>query len=116
MDAHMVQLVRDFFQARKPLAAVCHAGWMLAEADVARGLTLTSWPSIKTDLINAGARWVDREVVVDGNVVTSRKPDDLPSFCDALLIQLQPDTLPHPRIVPAPSPDLQEKVDYVGPH
>jgi protease I len=83
-----VGFTRDFDKAGKPIAAICHAGWMLVEADVADGRTVTSWPSIKTDLINAGARWVDREVVQDGNLVTSRKPDDLPAFCDALLEQL----------------------------
>jgi protease I len=116
MNADMVQFVRDFNEAHKPIAAVCHAGWMLAEANIARGITLTSWPSIKTDLINAGAHWVDREVVVDGNIITSRKPEDLQSFSDALLIQLRGETLPHPRVVPAPSADLREQVDSVGPH
>ncbi|AUX23238.1 glutamine amidotransferase [Sorangium cellulosum] len=84
-----VGLVRNAFNQGKPVAAICHAGWVLAEADIADGRTLTSWPSIKTDLLNAGARWVDREVVEDGNLITSRKPDDLPAFCDALLGQLE---------------------------
>jgi len=75
-----VQFVRDFFDAGKPVAAICHALWLLAEADVARGRTMTSWPSLRTDLINAGAHWVDQEVVIDGNLVTSRKPDDIPAF------------------------------------
>ncbi|MFL5350891.1 MAG: type 1 glutamine amidotransferase domain-containing protein [Hyalangium sp.] len=88
MDSGMVGLVRAFFERDKPVAAICHAGWMLAEADIADGRTLTSWPSIKTDLINAGAHWVDREVVEDGNLITSRKPDDLKAFCDALLRQI----------------------------
>ncbi|WP_224246902.1 type 1 glutamine amidotransferase domain-containing protein [Hyalangium gracile] len=88
MDAGMVELVRSFFQNDKPVAAICHAGWMLAEADIVDGRTLTSWPSIKTDLINAGARWVDREVIEDGNLITSRKPDDLDAFCGALLRQI----------------------------
>ena len=87
-DRKMVALTRDLFQAGKPVAAVCHAGWMLVEADIADGHTVTSWPSIKDDLINAGARWVDREVVEDGNLITSRKPDDLPAFSDAILRQL----------------------------
>ena len=87
-DRKMVALTRDLFKAGKPVAAVCHAGWMLVEADIADGHTVTSWPSIKTDLINAGARWVDREVVEDGNLITSRKPDDLPAFSDAILRQL----------------------------
>ncbi|MDY7227754.1 type 1 glutamine amidotransferase domain-containing protein [Hyalangium rubrum] len=88
MDSDMVDLVRAFFEADKPVAAICHAGWMLAEADIVDGRTVTSWPSIKTDLLNAGANWVDREVVEDGNLITSRKPDDLKSFCAALLRQL----------------------------
>lgn len=88
MDTDMVDLVREFFGAGKPVAAICHAGWMLAEAGVAKGRTVTSWPSIRTDLINAGARWVDREVVEDGNIITSRKPDDLKAFSDALLRQI----------------------------
>jgi protease I len=75
-----VAFVRAFFDAGKPVAAICHAPWSLIEADVVRGRTLTSWPSLKTDLENAGAEWVDREVVVDGQLVTSRKPDDLPAF------------------------------------
>lgn len=88
-DVKMVGLTRDTFLQGKPLAAVCHAPWMLAEADVADGRTVTSWPSIRTDLINAGARWVDREVVEDGNLITSRKPDDLEAFCAAILRQLE---------------------------
>jgi len=67
------------------VAAICHAPWTLAEAGVVRGRRLTSWPSLRTDLRNAGADWVDEEVVVDGNLVTSRKPDDLPAFNDALV-------------------------------
>ncbi|MCP3139627.1 type 1 glutamine amidotransferase domain-containing protein [Pyxidicoccus xibeiensis] len=88
MDIGMVGFVRDFFRADKPIAAICHAGWMLVETDIADGRTLTSWPSIKTDLLNAGARWVDREVVEDGNLITSRNPGDLPAFCEALLRQV----------------------------
>lgn len=80
-DPRVVGFVRGFFAARKPVAAVCHGPWTLIEADAVRGRTVTSWPSLKTDLKNAGASWVDREVVVDGNLVTSRKPDDLPAFC-----------------------------------
>ena len=75
-----VAFVRAFFEAGKPVAAICHAPWTLAEADVVRGRTLTSWPSLRTDLRNAGAEWVDEEVHVDGNLVTSRKPDDLEAF------------------------------------
>ena len=79
-DEDAVAFVRAFFETDKPVAAICHAGWMLAEAGVAKGRRLTSWPSLQTDLRNAGAEWVDEEVVVDGNLVTSRKPDDLPAF------------------------------------
>ena len=75
-----VSLVRSFFEATKPVAAICHAPWMLVEANVVRGREVTSWPSLETDLENAGARWVDREVVVDHGLVTSRKPDDIPAF------------------------------------
>jgi protease I len=89
MDPKMVGLTRETFLRGKPLAAVCHAPWMLVEADVADGRTVTSWPSIKTDLINAGARWVDREVVEDENLITSRKPDDLEAFSQAILRQLE---------------------------
>ena len=75
-----VQFVRAFFEDGKPVAAICHAPWTLIEADVVRGRTLTSWPSLKTDLRNAGAEWVDEEVVVDSGLVSSRTPDDLPAF------------------------------------
>jgi protease I len=84
-----VRLTREMFVAEKPVAAVCHAPWMLVEADVLDGKVVTSWPSIRTDLINAGARWVDREVVEDGNLVTSRKPDDLEAFTAAIERQLE---------------------------
>jgi len=77
----MVRLVREAAQHGKVVAAICHAGWMLASADVVRGKDVTSFFSIKDDMVNAGARWVDREVVVDGTLITSRKPDDLPAFC-----------------------------------
>lgn len=75
-----VALVRAFAQKGKPIAAICHGPWLLVEADIVRGKTVTSWPSIKTDLKNAGAAWVDREVVNDRGLVTSRKPDDIPAF------------------------------------
>ncbi|MBI2527592.1 MAG: type 1 glutamine amidotransferase [Candidatus Rokubacteria bacterium] len=77
----MVRLVREAARHGKVVAAICHAGWMLVSADVVRGKEATSFFSIKDDLVNAGARWVDREVVVDGTLITSRKPDDLPAFC-----------------------------------
>jgi protease I len=89
MDMDMVRLVRTMFTAGKPVAAVCHGPWMLVEADALDGRTVTSWPSLKTDLINAGARWVDRQVVEDDNVITSRRPDDLEAFTDAVLRQLE---------------------------
>jgi protease I len=84
-DEDAVEFVKAFFDADKPVAAICHAGWMLAEAGVAKGRRLTSWPSLATDLRNAGADWVDEEVVVDGNLVTSRNPDDLPAFTAELV-------------------------------
>jgi protease I len=86
-DADAVAFVRAFFDAGKPVAAICHAPWVLAEADVVRGRRMTSWPSLRTDLRNAGATWVDEEVVVDGNLVTSRKPDDLDAFGAAIVEQ-----------------------------
>ena len=76
-----VRFVRQFFEQSKPIAAICHGPWTLIEADVVRGRTITSWPSLKTDVKNAGGRWVDEEVHVDQGLVTSRKPDDLPAFC-----------------------------------
>ena len=79
-DADAVSFVRDFVASGKPVAAICHAPWTLVEADVVVGRQLTSWPSLQTDIRNAGGNWVDREVVVDGNLITSRKPDDLPAF------------------------------------
>lgn len=78
-----VEIVRNFTLSGKPVAAICHGPWMLVEADVVDGRTVTSWPSVRTDLANAGASVVDQEVVVDGNLITSRKPDDIPAFVDA---------------------------------
>ncbi len=75
-----VQFARDFFESEKPVAVICHGPWTLIEAGVVKGRTLTSWPSLKTDLVNAGANWVDKEVVVDHGLVSSRKPSDLPAF------------------------------------
>lgn len=85
MNTSAVIFVCDFFKQHKPVAAICHAPWLLIEAGVVMGRELTSWPSLKTDLINAGAAWVDREVVVDDGLVTSRKPDDIPVFIDKML-------------------------------
>jgi protease I len=76
-----VAFVRGFFEQAKPVGVICHGPWTLIEADVVRGRTITSWPSVQTDLRNAGANWVDEEVVVDEGLVSSRKPDDLPAFC-----------------------------------
>jgi protease I len=79
-DKNAVQFVRSFFEAGKPVASICHGAWTLVEADVVKGRTLTSWPSIRTDVENAGGAWVDEEVHTDRGLVTSRKPDDLPAF------------------------------------
>jgi protease I len=84
MDQDAVGFVKDFFESGKPVAAICHAPWSLVEAGVLSGRRLTSWPSLQTDIRNAGATWVDQEVVVDGNLVTSRNPDDLPAFNEKL--------------------------------
>ncbi|MEA2702661.1 MAG: protease [Actinomycetota bacterium] len=81
MKPEAVAFVRELFDSGTPVAAICHAPWTLVEADVVKGRTVTSWPSLQTDLRNAGATWVDEEVTVDGNLVTSRNPDDLPAFC-----------------------------------
>jgi protease I len=80
-----VDLVRAFSDAGKPIGAICHGPWLLAEADVIDGVTVTGWPSVRTDLKNAGAEVIDEEAVTDGNIVTSRKPDDIPAFTDAFV-------------------------------
>ena len=85
LNKDAVGFVRAFVEAGKPVAAICHAAWSLVEADVLKGRTLTSWPSLQTDVRNAGGTWVDEEVVVDGNLITSRKPDDLKAFNTKLL-------------------------------
>ena len=92
MDARAIALIRAFHEAGKPIAAICHGPWLLVEADVLRGRRATSWPSIRTDLRNAGATVVDQAAVVDGNLVTSRNPDDVGPFTEALigLIELAP--------------------------
>jgi len=86
-DSDAVEFVRRFVSSGKPVAVICHGPWTLAEADVLQGRTLTSFPSIRTDLRNAGATVVDEEVVVDGNLISSRNPDDLPAFCAELVEQ-----------------------------
>lgn len=89
MEQQALTFVKDFFKADKPVFAICHGPQLLIEADLVEGRTLTSWPGIKTDLVNAGATWVDKEVVVDGQLVTSRKPDDLPAFNEKMLSVLE---------------------------
>src|SRR5215218_10239013 len=83
-----VSFTRSFFEAGKPVAAICHGPWTLVEAGVVRGRTLTSWPSLQTDIRNAGGEWVDQEVVTDQGLVTSRNPDDLPAFCSKLVEEI----------------------------
>ncbi len=83
-ESEAVTFVRTFVETGKPVAAICHGPWTLIEADVVRGKTMTSWPSVRTDLKNAGAHWVDEPVIVDGNLITSRKPDDIPAFSQAI--------------------------------
>ncbi|HET7399528.1 MAG TPA: type 1 glutamine amidotransferase domain-containing protein [Intrasporangium sp.] len=89
MDSAAVALVKEFVEAGRPVAAICHAPWTLVEADVLKGRTVTSWPSLQTDIRNAGGTWVDERVVLDGNLITSRNPDDLPAFCAALMEALE---------------------------
>lgn len=89
MDRAAVQLVKDFMAAGYPVAAICHAPWMLVEAGVLEGRRLTSWPSLQTDVRNAGGEWVDEPLVLDGNLITSRKPHDLPQFCGAIVEALE---------------------------
>jgi protease I len=88
LEDRVIELVEDFAEADKPIAAICHGPWLLVEADLVDGRTVTGWPSIRTDLENAGGNVVDQEVVVDGNLITSRKPDDIPAFSKALIAKL----------------------------
>jgi protease I len=88
MEGKAVDLVEEFDDAGKPIAAICHGPWLLVEADIVDGRTVTGWPSIRTDLENAGGDVVDEEVVIDGNLITSRKPDDIPAFSKALIAAL----------------------------
>jgi protease I len=87
MNRKAVNFVRDFIERDKPVAAICHGPWLLVEADAVRGRTLTSWPSLQTDIRNAGGSWVDQAVVVDQKLITSRKPDDLPHFTKKILVE-----------------------------
>lgn len=89
MNADAIDIIRSFNMRGKPIAAICHAPWLLAEADVIKDRTVTSWPSLRTDLSNAGAHVADQEVAVDGNLITSRNPDDIPAFTNALIEQLK---------------------------
>lgn len=94
MQPKAVKFVRDFVDAGKPIAAICHGLWTLIDADAVHGRTLTSWPSLRKDLMNAGANWVDREVVADNGLVSSRKPDDLPAFTRTMVEEFAKG--PHP--------------------
>jgi len=87
-DERAVKFVRDFVESDKPVAAICHGPWLLVEADVVRGRTITSWPSLQTDVRNAGGEWVDKPTQVDQKLLTSRKPDDLPAFCAKLVAMI----------------------------
>lgn len=88
MEPAAVQFVKDFFAAKKPIAAICHGPWTLVEAGVVKGRRLTSWPSLRTDIRNAGGEWLDEEVVTDRGLVTSRKPDDLPAFIRKMIEEI----------------------------
>lgn len=94
MNPDVLDFVRAMDRDGKPIAAICHAPWVLLEAGLVKGRTLTSWPSLRTDLVNAGANWVDREVAVDGNLITSRKPDDIPAYNEACVIRFSQALLP----------------------
>lgn len=94
MDPDAVRLVREMVLDGKPVAAICHGPWTLIEADVVRGRTMTSYPSLRTDLVNAGAKWIDEQVVVDRGLVTSRNPDDLAAFCSKMLEEFAKDRRP----------------------
>ena len=102
MDQRAVQFVREFMLSEKPVAAICHAPWMLVEANAVAGRTLTSWPSLQTDIRNAGGEWVDEKVRVDDRLITSRKPADLPEFCQAIVKEF------------ASAIDVTERLDLVG--
>ena len=102
MDQRAVHFVREFMLSEKPVAAICHAPWMLVEANAVAGRTLTSWPSLQTDIRNAGGEWVDEKVRIDDRLITSRKPADLPEFCQAIVREF------------ASAIDVTERLDLVG--
>jgi len=110
MQPQAVAFVKAFVDAGKPIATICHGPWMLIEADAVRGRTITSWPSLKNDLINAGATWVDREVVVDNGLVSSRKPDDLPAFTRKMVEEFAERA--HPRPGQQPSHSRESSVTH----
>jgi protease I len=112
-DDEAVDFVRDFFKQNKPVAAICHGPWMLVEADVIEGCTLTSWPSLRTDILNAGGNWVDEEVVVDEGLVTSRRPDDLNAFCAKAIEEFSEGRHPG-REEFAANPEVEEHRDTVS--
>jgi protease I len=87
-DEDAVRFVKNFFETGKPVAVICHGPWTLVEAGVLKGRTITSWPTVRTDIVNAGGNWVDEEVVVDGGLISSRKPDDQPAFCAKIIEEL----------------------------
>ncbi|MBC2665022.1 type 1 glutamine amidotransferase [Novosphingobium flavum] len=89
LNDEVIGLIEDFDEAEKPIAAICHGPWLLVEADIVDGRAVTGWPSIRTDLENAGAQVFDEEVIIDGNLITSRKPDDIPAFAQALISALE---------------------------
>jgi protease I len=97
-DENAVNFVREFGESGKPMAVICHGPWMLVESGLARGRTLTSWPTLRTDIENAGGEWVDKEVVVDGGIVTSRKPDDIPAFNRKMIEEIA-EGVHEPRVV-----------------
>jgi len=98
LEPKAIQFVKGFFDAGKPVAAICHGPWSVIEAGAARGRRIAAWPSLKTDLQNAGAEWLDKEVVVDGNLVSSRKPDDIPAFNRAMLKLFSKSRQQEPRV------------------
>jgi protease I len=112
MDAKAVAFVKAFFDAKKPVGAICHGPWMLVEAGAVKGRTLTSWPSLKTDIQNAGGRWVDQEAAVDGNLVTSRNPKDIPAFNREIAKLRQRST---PRNDGAQNETKSERADWATP-